>query len=158
VEAIRIEEYQPEFQPSIDEMMVNIQKEFNEEITSKHSTVLKDVYQLPRQKYWVAFHEQTVIGTIGMVLHCENSAVVKRMMVSPQHRGNKFPTAKVLLETGFDWAKKHGVKSVYLGTMKQFVGAQKFYMKNGFVEIRKDELPADYDPNPMDTLYYKLIF
>ncbi|HET6989748.1 MAG TPA: GNAT family N-acetyltransferase, partial [Bacteroidia bacterium] len=148
----------PEFQPAINEMMMRIQQEFAEKITSRHSTVIPEVYQLPDQKYWVAFHEKTVIGTIGIVLHAGHSAVVKRMMVDPGYRGNRFPTAKSLLETCFNWARQHSVQTIYLGTMTQFVAAQKFYVKNGFVEIRKEELPSDYNPNPMDTLFYKLTF
>jgi RimJ/RimL family protein N-acetyltransferase len=155
---IRIEEYDPRHQPAINEMMKRIQAEFAEEITSRHSTVLPDVYHLPGQKYWIAFHNDTVIGTIGLVFYGKENAVVKRMMVDPDYRGNKFPTAQTLLDTSFEWGKQNGAKRIYLGTMKQFIAAQKFYLKNGFEEIKIEELPADYPPNPMDTLFYKLEF
>ena len=42
--------------------------------------------------------------------------------------------------------------------MDQFTAAKKFYLKNGFVEIKKEELPRDYSSNPMDTIFYKLRF
>lgn len=155
---IRIEEYQPVHQPAINEMMKRIQAEFAEAITSRHSTVMAEVYQLPGQKYWIAFHNNTVIGTIGLVMYGNHNAVVKRMMVDPDYRGKKFPTAQLLLDTAFEWGKQQGAKRIYLGTMKQFIAAQKFYLKNGFEEIKIGELPADYPPNPMDTLFYKLTF
>lgn len=138
--------------------MVRIQQEFSEQITSRHSTVLPEVYNLPQQKYWVALHGEIVASTIGLVLYENGNAVVKRMMVDPGYRGKDFPTAKLLLDTAFTWAHEHSVQRIYLGTMKQFVAAQKFYLKNGFVEIEKKELPPDYSINPMDTLFYKLIF
>jgi hypothetical protein len=40
--------------------------------------------------------------------------------------------------------------------MQQFKAAQKFYLKNGFVEIAIGKLPSDYPPNPMDTIFYEL--
>lgn len=158
MESIHIVAYQPGFQPRIDEMMVRIQQEFSEQITSRHSTVLPDVYNLPRQKYWVALHGEKVAGTIGLVLYENGNAVVKRMMVDPSYRAKDFPAAKLLLDTAFAWAHEQAVKRIYLGTMHQFVGAQKFYVKNGFIEIEKKELPPDYTVNPMDTLFYKLVF
>lgn len=158
METLRIVTYQPEFQPRIDEMMIRIQAEYAEQITSRHSTVLPDVYNLPGQKYWVAFCDENITGTIGLVLYADHNAVVKRMMVDPAYRGDRFPTAKTLLDTAFNWAHEHSVKRIYLGTMHQFVAAQKFYLKNGFVEIKKEELPSDYTVNPMDTLFYKLDF
>lgn len=154
---IQLVTYNPVFQSRIDEMMVRIQAEFPEQITSRHSTILSQVYQLPRQKYWVALHDEKVIGTIGIVLFGDNNAVVKRMMVDPAYRGNRFPTAKILLDTAFDWAREHSAKRVFLGTMKQFIAAQKFYLKNGFAEIKEEQLPSDYPANPMDTLFYKLL-
>ncbi len=158
METIHIVGYHPSFQPRIDEMMIRIQAEFAEQITSRHSTVLPDVYNLPGQKYWVALDNYKVIGTIGLTLYGDHNAVVKRMMVDPAYRGNRFPTAKTLLDVAFKWAHENSVKRIYLGTMHQFVAAQKFYLKNGFVEIQKKELPPDYTANPMDTLYYKLDF
>ena len=157
MESIRIVEYQPEFQSRINEMMVRIQEEFAEKITSRHSTVITEVYNLPGQKYWVAFCGEKVIGTIGLVLYGDNNAVVKRMMVDPGYRGNRFPTAKIMLDIAFKWGREHEVKRIYLGTMHQFIAAQKFYLKNNFVGIKIEELPSDYTVNPMDTLFYKLI-
>ncbi len=139
-------------------MMVRIQAEFAEQITSRHSTVIPEVYNLPRQKYWVALDNDKVIGTIGLTLYGDHNAVVKRMMVDPVYRGNRFPTTESLLDVAFKWAQENSVKRIYLGTMDQFIGAQIFYLKNGFVEIQKKELPMDYTANPMDKLYCKLDF
>jgi N-acetylglutamate synthase-like GNAT family acetyltransferase len=158
VETIEIVAYKPEFQQGIDDMMIRIQQEYAEQITSRHSTIIKDVYQLPRQKYWVALHNEKVIGTIGFVLFSDADTVMKRMMVDPAYRGKHFPTAKLLLETGLKWAKENGAKKIYLGTMEQFKAAQGFYSKNGFEEIKMEELPEGYPQNPMDTVFYKLAF
>ncbi|MDQ3110335.1 MAG: GNAT family N-acetyltransferase [Bacteroidota bacterium] len=158
METISLVEYHPKYQHGIDEMMVKIQQEYAEQITSRHSTIIKDVYQLSGQKYRVALYGGIVVGTIGILLFSGDNAVVKRMMVHPEYRGKYFPTAKLLLETGFAWAKEHGAKTVWLGTMEQFIPAQKLYLKNGFAEIKEEELPGGYPPNPMDTVFYKIFF
>ncbi len=152
-----IKEYDPAFQKGINQMMQRIQDEYPEPITTSHSTRIIEVYKLPRQKYWVAVHEGKVAGTIGMVLYSGNSVVVKRMMVDPEFRGKVWNTASLLMEKGFDWARNNGAKEVYLGTMTQFIAAQKFYERKGFIKINKDELPADYSANPMDSIYYRLV-
>jgi N-acetylglutamate synthase-like GNAT family acetyltransferase len=152
---IKIVEYTPEYQSGIDEMMVGIQKEYPEQITSSHSTRIYEVYMLPDQKYWIAMDENKVAGTIGIVLYSNQNAVVKRMMVDKNYRGSETNTSALLLEKSFEWAKDQGAKHVFLGTMLQFKAAQKFYLKKGFREIRKEDLPSDYNSNPMDSVYYK---
>jgi RimJ/RimL family protein N-acetyltransferase len=158
VKKITITEYNPEFQERIDRMMAGIQEEYAETITTSHSTIISQVYQLPNQKYWVALHGERIAGTIGMVLFPGNNAVVKRMMVDKEFRGTDFKTATLLLDTAFEWAKTHAVKAVYLGTMTQFRAAQRFYEKAGFKQISMNELPVDYPQNPMDTLFYSFTF
>jgi len=147
-------EYKPEFQKGIDLMMQGIEKEFPIPITSSQSTRIHEVYHLPDQKFWVALHNDQLVGTIGLSLFKENFAVLKRMMVDKNYRGKQFNTASHLLNKSLDWAKDKGITKIYLGTMDQFHAAQNFYEKNGFQKIKKVELPASYAPNPIDTLYY----
>jgi N-acetylglutamate synthase-like GNAT family acetyltransferase len=156
VEKISIIKYDPVYQPGIDSMMQAIQLEFNEVISSPQSTRIYEVAQLADQRYWIALYGDQVIGTIGLVLYAHNSAVIKRMMVHPDFRGKHYPTAGLLLTKCVEWAREKKVETIYLGTMAQFIAAQKFYEKNGFKEISKNELPSDYISNPIDTLYYQL--
>ncbi|PBQ32934.1 GNAT family N-acetyltransferase [Sphingobacteriaceae bacterium] len=154
MEPVRIINYSPEYQGSIDQMMKGIEKEFPLPITSPQSTRINEVYHLEDQKFWLALHEQKVVGTIGLSLFSNGEAVLKRMMVDKAYRGKGFETASLLLTKALDWGKKEGYSKIYLGTMDQFLAAQKFYLKNGFKAITKDQLPKDYSPNPIDTLYY----
>jgi ribosomal protein S18 acetylase RimI-like enzyme len=75
------------------------------------------------------------------------------MMVAKKYRG-PYPTAGLLMSTGIEWVRSSGAKKIYLGTMEQFIAAQKFYEKNGFREIGLHELPGDYHPNPIDSRHY----
>lgn len=151
-----IKEYDPVYQEGINTMMRSIETEFPEPITGPQSTIIKQVYLLPDQKFWVALYNEEVVGTIGMVLKGTQFAEVKRMMVHPEYRGSDHRTALKLLETGFEWVKQQGIKTVYLGTMDQFKAAQRFYEKQGFVEVPPSQLPKEYKINPIDTLFYKL--
>jgi N-acetylglutamate synthase-like GNAT family acetyltransferase len=153
-ETILIKEYKPAYQAAINGMMKDIQSEFAEIITTKHSTVISQVYELPDQKYWVALCNEEVAGTVGIVLFGDDKAQVKRMMVHQKFRGREFQTATLLLNKALDWASDKKVRQIYLGTMKQFVAAQKFYEKSGFQKIDISELPDTYLVNPMDTIFY----
>jgi hypothetical protein len=132
--SIVIKEYDPLYQEGINLMMRTIEAEFAEAITGPQSTIIKEVYQLPGQKFWVALHNKEVVGTIGMVLKENLFAEVKRMM---------------------EWTLQQGIKTVYLGTMNQFKAAQRFYEKQGFISIPPSLLPKEYKINPIDTLFYK---
>jgi N-acetylglutamate synthase-like GNAT family acetyltransferase len=148
--------FDPLFQDKIAQMMDNIQSEYLEAITSNHSTVIKDVYKDPDQKFWIAIHQdQEVAGTVGVKLS-NNFAEIKRMFVDPAFRGPVFPTAKLLLKTAIDHAASLGFKKIYLGTMSQFVAAQRFYEKSGFTKIGQQMLPRDYKLNPMDSIFYRM--
>lgn len=160
MEPVRIIEYSPDYQVGIDEMMSGIEKEFSIPVTSPQSMRINEVYQLDDQKFWLALHDQKVVGTIGLSLFSSGKAVLKRMMVDKDYRG-KVPiaignnTATLLLDTALHWAKMQGYTEIYLGTMDQFLAAQKFYSNKGFQKITQAELPHDYNPNPIDTLYYR---
>lgn len=156
---VRIVEYNPGYQPGINQMMAGIEKEFPVPITGPQYTKIYEVYKFPDHKFWVALHGDKVVGTIGLTLFSNGVAILKRMMVAKDYRGkdsivNGFNTAALLLNESLNWAKEKGFKQVSLGTMDQFKAAQSFYVKNGFREIKKEGLPAEYTSNPIDTLFY----
>lgn len=151
---INLVDYSLEYQQGIDEMMSGIEKEFPIPITSPQSTRINEVYHLEDQKFWLALHAQKVVGTIGLSLFSNGEAVLKRMMVDKDYRGSNYNTASLLLNKSLDWAKGKGYTKIYLGTVDQFLAAQKFYVKHGFKLITIEELPKEYMTNPIDTLYY----
>lgn len=152
--SVRIKEYSPVYELGIEQMMPEIQKEFSEAISGPQSTIIRQVYQLPGQKYWVALCGDKVVGTIGIVLNDSGYAQVKRMMVHPEFRGSASGTANQLLLTALNWSRTRKVTDIYLGTMEQFKAAQRFYEKNGFTLITTEDLPKDFKINPIDTLFY----
>ena len=153
---IKIAEYKPEYQEEINQMMLGIQDEFPVSISSPQSTRIQEVYHLTNQKFWVAFYQDKIVGTVGVQLYQNRKAVLKRMMVDKSYRGKIYNTAGLLLDQSINWAQEKGVQEIYLGTMQQFIAAQKFYVNRGFSEIKLEDLPEDYTSNPIDTLFYKI--
>ena len=156
MEKIQIHDYKTEYQEGINLMMSGIEREFPISITSPQSTRINEVYHLPDQEFWVALHGDKIVGTAGLHLFSNNNAILKRMMVDKNYRGSEYKTATLLLEKSIEWAKSRDIRCILLGTMEQFKAAQAFYIKHGFTEIRKEELPSDYSPNPIDSLFYKI--
>ena len=76
------------------------------------------------------------------------------MFLKKGFRGEKYNIAKKLLQLVIYYAIENNIKEIYLGTMLQFVAAQKFYLKLGFIEITKEQLPPDFPANEQDTLFY----
>jgi RimJ/RimL family protein N-acetyltransferase len=149
---IKITTYKSEDKEGIDFMMQEIADEFSFPIShQKAAAAAKLIGQ-----YWVAFYGKEIIGTIGILKITDNSVVLKRMFVRKAFRGKDFGTAISLLQTVLNLCKQEKQKAIYLGTMEQFTAAQRFYEKNGFCRIFKDDLPLDFIINPVDTVFYKL--
>jgi hypothetical protein len=47
------------------------------------------------------------------------------------------------------------LSDIFLGTTAKFLAAHRFYEKNGFHEIGRDELPAAFPVMTVDTKFYR---
>lgn len=63
--------------------------------------------------------------------------------------------ALALLDKVRRWSRENGFRNIYLGTMKQFKAAQRFYEKNHFVRISKTELSEFFIHNPLDDVFFR---
>ncbi len=77
------------------------------------------------------------------------------MFLMQKYRGGERGVARILLQTATDHCIKNNCICLYLGTMDQFKGAQRFYEKNGFIKIYSAELPIDFPHNSLDAVFYK---
>jgi GNAT superfamily N-acetyltransferase len=155
VRAFRVTEYDPAYQAGIDAMMAGIAQEYDQPISGPQSVKLFEAHGRPNQRYWVALDDKRVVGTVGLVLLKGPNAVLKRMMTDKDYRGETGLAVR-LLEAAVEWGRSQGVQTVYLGTMAQFKAAQRFYVKQGCVEVQLSELPDDMAVNPIDCLHYRL--
>ncbi|MFA6423992.1 MAG: GNAT family N-acetyltransferase [Candidatus Magasanikbacteria bacterium] len=108
-------------------------------------------YQKDGGNFWVAFDQDKLIGTAGLINYGSNNGYIKRMSVDPNYRGKGI--AQSLLNVLLDFAKEYSYKKLYLATSENMIAAQKFYEKEGFNRIPK--LPNGF-PTSGATIFYKL--
>ena len=141
------------------DLIVSIQqREFNMPITADDQPDLRnipDYYQKNRGNFWVALHNEDVVGTISLLDIGNGQSALRKMFVHQHYRGPEKGTARNLLKTLLDWAKLHILREIYLGTTPFFLAAHRFYEKNGFTEISKEDLPETFPIMEVDTRFYK---
>jgi N-acetylglutamate synthase-like GNAT family acetyltransferase len=142
-------------QAEINELMSEIQKEFDTFFSSPLSASISDLVN-SGDTFWVALNDNKIIGTIGLSRFDSNIGIIRRMFVAKKYRGNQLNIAKNLLDIAMAEAKSRRYTAVYLGTMEQFKAAQRFYIKNNFVQISREGLPDKMTLSTNDTLFYKL--
>ena len=65
-------------------------------------------------------------------------------------------SVKKLLDTLIKWARVKGFTEIFLGTTEKFTRAQRFYIKNGFEEVEKQELPESFPVMKVDNKFYRI--
>ncbi len=156
---ITILPFKKEHEQLLMEFIVGIQRnEFSIPITASDQPDLmnvSDFYQNKCGNFWVATCEERIIGTIALLDIGHKMAALRKMFVDSLFRGNRTGTSKKLLKTLMSWSENHGIKEIYLGTTQKFLAAHKFYEKNGFMEIRKSQLPDTFPIMKVDSKFYK---
>jgi N-acetylglutamate synthase-like GNAT family acetyltransferase len=147
---LRILPYTPDHQESIDQMMREIAAEFAQPISDP-------AYRsAPPDIYWVAMQENELAGTVALTLEKEYG-VLKKMMLNKPFRGSAHGVSELLLQTAIDRCRELPLPALYLGTMEQMKAAHRFYEKNGFERITLQDLPAGFQRNPVDDVFYRIL-
>lgn len=156
---ISIIPFTPEYTPSVITLIVSIQREeFGLAITAQDQPDLHDIphfYQTGKGNFWIALHQQTVVGSIALLDIGSGQAALRKMFVQREFRGPVYGTAKLLLTTLLDWAKSQQIAQIYLGTTAKFLAAHRFYEKNGFTELAQADLPTQFPIMSVDTKFYQ---
>lgn len=155
---IHIVEYNNDYQVQVIGHILGIQtKEFNVPVTLKDQPDLENIssfYQHGNGNFWVALLDGEVIGTIALIDIGNSQTALRKMFVAKDYRGKDKGISKQLLCTVLDWCKLKNIKEIYLGTVSILHAAHRFYEKNGFDEIAKMELPANFPIMEVDTKFY----
>jgi N-acetylglutamate synthase-like GNAT family acetyltransferase len=154
-----IEAYTDIYKSRVGSLIVSIQKdEFDIPITLDMQPDLNQIpqyYQVNNGNFWIAKVGEEVAGTIALLDIENNQAGLRKMFVAAPYRGKTLGIGQGLLNTLINWASQKGVKEIFLGTTAKFIGAQRFYEKNGFIEIAKDQLPQKFPIMAVDVKFYK---
>jgi N-acetylglutamate synthase-like GNAT family acetyltransferase len=134
------------------------QSEFGFSISLEDQPDLSDIpgfYQRGSGNFWVALAGTRVVGTLSLLDIGNAQGALRKMFVRAEYRGPEHQVARRLLETLTAWCREKQIHEVFLGTTAKFVAAHRFYEKNGFVEIRKADLPPAFPLMSLDTRFYK---
>jgi N-acetylglutamate synthase-like GNAT family acetyltransferase len=156
---ILIDEYSDADKQAVIHLILFIQqKEFEIPIDLEAQPDLINIspfYQTNNGNFWVAKIDGVVAGTIALLDIGNHCVALRKMFVKAEYRGSKFGIGQSLLNTVFGWAVEKNIQTIVLGTTSKFLAAQRFYEKNGFVEIEKTLLPKEFPVMPVDVKFYR---
>lgn len=149
-----------EYSNAIVDLILNIQqKEFNVPITIEDQPDLFHIdsfYYAGGGGFWGAFINDKLVGTIALVKFADNAAAIRKMFVKKEFRGKEFSIAQKLLETLIAYSQENKINDLYLGTVSILEAALRFYEKNNFVRINKEELPKAFPLMAPDNVFCHL--
>lgn len=143
------------------DMILNIQqKEFNVPITIEDQPDLKQIesfYTEAGGNFWGAFIDGQLVGSIALVKFDERAGAVRKMFVKKEFRGKELNIAQELLEVLILFCRENGINAIYLGTVNILKAAIRFYERNHFVQVEKENLPVRFPLMNADNVFYSLI-
>lgn len=155
---VRIRNYRPGDEAGIIDVILPIQRqEFGLPITALDQPDLQsisDFYVQGTGNFWVAEMGGAIVGTIALKDIGNRQAALRKMFVAAPYRGQA-GVAQLLLDRLLADARASGVAEIYLGTTAAFLAAHRFYEKNGFGEIAKQDLPAAFPLMAVDSKFYR---
>ncbi|MCA0455702.1 MAG: GNAT family N-acetyltransferase [Chloroflexi bacterium] len=154
---IQILSFNPSHQQQVIDLILSIQREYGISITLADQPDLQaipTVYQRDAGNFWVALVDGQVVGTTALLDFGGRQAALRKMFVHPDYRGKEWGVGQRLLDTLMQWAGEQGLTDVFLGTTEMFKAAHRFYEKNGFTQIPRDELPSTFPLVAVDTRFY----
>ncbi|MGE4420866.1 MAG: GNAT family N-acetyltransferase [Pseudodesulfovibrio sp.] len=159
---MRIVEYAGHDADAIVELITTIQiAEFGVATSAEKQPDLRDIpgyYQYGAGNFWLAFEGDELIGTIALKDVGGGVCALRKMFVKKAFRGGERGVGAKLMRTLLDWARTHGVREIYLGTVDVYHAAHRFYEKSGFVEVVRGEVPDTVPLMDVDVKYYRFRF
>lgn len=158
---IHIQQLDNTYSDQLIDMILNIQqKEFNVPITIEDQPDLKQIesfYTEAGGNFWGAFIDGELVGSIALVKFDERAGAVRKMFVKKEFRGKELNIAQELLEVLISFCRENGIDAIYLGTVNILKAAIRFYERNHFVQVEKENLPARFPLMSADNVFYSLI-
>ena len=157
---MEITAYRREYEQQVIDLILDIQQnEFGVPVTIADQPDLLDVnnfYCRDKGNFWIATEGEKLIGSIALIDIGNRQSALRKMFVHKDYRGKDKGTGQQLLDHVTGWCKQKGIDEIYLGTFDKLLAAQKFYLKNGFIEIEKQSLPASFPLVRVDNVFFKL--
>lgn len=144
---------------AIDLILTIQQKEFNVPITIEDQPdlmLIESFYHEAGGNFWGAFINGELVGSIALVKFDERAGAVRKMFVKKEFRGKELNIAQILLEILISFCREKEIDDLYLGTVSVLKAAQRFYERNNFIKIKKENLPTRFPLMSADDIFYHL--
>ncbi len=156
---ITIQPFENQDTNQIVELILNIQQnEFQVPITINDQQDLLNIpsfYQKLKGNFWVAKADGEVVGTIALIDCGENIGAIRKMFVKKEFRGKEHGIAQKLFDILENSARENGFTNIYLGTLERLQAAIRFYERNEFTLIEKQNLPSVFPLMAVDTHFFE---
>jgi N-acetylglutamate synthase-like GNAT family acetyltransferase len=153
-----IEPFAGQYNAQIIQLISNIQQnEFNLPITPQDQPDLSQIpqfYQQAAGNFWLARLDNQVVGCVALVDIGNGQAALRKMFVQQEFRGSEYKIADRLLKKLLAWSEEQSLKEIYLGTTTAFTAAHRFYEKNGFSPVAREDLPKTFPIMGVDSIFY----
>lgn len=157
---ITIKPFESAFTEPLIAFILDIQQnEFNLPIKREHQSDLERIpeeFQQGNSNFWIAVDGDLLIGSIALTDLGQHKGALRKMFVHKDYRGPAHGLAKKLLDTLITWAKEKQFADLYLGTADRLQAAHRFYEKNGFESVGRNEVPDGKYIMAVDTKFYHL--
>ena len=135
------------------------QVEFNVPVTLEGQPDLLDIethYYGTGGSFWGALQNNELVGTIALISIGHHAGAIRKMFVKKEFRGKERGIAQHLFSTLASYCKEHEIADLYLGTVNMLKAAHRFYERNGFKRIKKEDLPHYFPVMMGENVYYHL--
>lgn len=135
-----IRQYQPSDKEEVFQLHVSALKNENaylyKGIWEKDFEDIEGIYLNNRGEFLVGIKDQKIIAMGGLRKMTQDIVELRRMRVDPSFQRMGF--GQIILDALEKKALELGYKVIRLNTSAKSVSAQKFYEKNGYVEIKRE--------------------
>jgi len=146
----------------IIELITSIQiAEFGVATSAEQQPDLRNIptfYQQGAGDFWLAYEEEELAGTIALKDVGEGVCALRKMFVKKEFRGKERGIAAALMQRLISGADERGVREIYLGTVDVYHAAHRFYEKNGFIEVSREQVPDSVPLMDVDVKFYRYSF
>jgi GNAT superfamily N-acetyltransferase len=143
----------------IDIILPIQQIEFNVPVTLEGQPDLLDIesnYHQTGGTFLGAKIDGQLVGTIALIAIDGNAGALRKMFVRKEYRGKELGIAQRLLDELIAYCKQNQITAIYLGTVDMLKAAHRFYEKNGFTQLAKQDLPPSFPLMGADNIFYEL--
>lgn len=143
----------------IDIILPIQQIEFNVPVTLEGQPDLLDIevnYHQTGGNFWGAKYDGQLVGTIALIAIDGSGGALRKMFVRKEYRGKELGVAQCLLDELVAYCKQNNITAIYLGTVDMLKAAHRFYEKNGFTRLDKQDLPESFPLMGADNVFYQL--